>query len=101
MLRDRKLLSQDGVVIVSVMVDAQTGQPMSEPDIVTRGFVYERDAGDLLSAAREFVRKTFEEHHAGDAGWGFYTNLIKEELSAFFYEHTHRRPIILPVVMEV
>jgi len=100
-LRDRKLLSQDGVVIVSVMIDAQTGQLLNEADIITRGFVYEREAGDLLASAREFVRQTLEEHHASDAGWGFYTNLIKEELSAFLYGHTHRRPIILPVVMEV
>jgi len=100
-LRDRKLLSQDGVVIVSVMVDAQTGKPLNEPDIISRGFVYEREAGDLLSAARAHVRQTLEEHHAGSAGWGFYTNLIKEELSLFLYDQTHRRPIILPVVMEV
>lgn len=100
-LRDRKLLSQDGVVIVSVMIDGQTGQPISEPDIVTRGFVYEREAGDLLAKARDFVRKTFEDHHASDAGWGFYNNLIKEELSVFLWEQTHRRPMILPVVMQV
>jgi ribonuclease J len=100
-LRDRKLLSQDGVVMVSVMVDAQTGQPLNDPDIVSRGFVYEREAGDLLSAAREHVRATLEEHHAGGAGWSFYNNLIKEDLSAFLYEQTHRRPIIFPVVMEV
>jgi len=100
-LRDRRLLSQDGVVIVSVTVDARTGQPINEPDIATRGFVYEREAGDLLSAARSFVRLTLEEHHAADAGWGYYTNLIREELSGFLYAQTHRRPIILPVVIEV
>ena len=100
-LRDRKLLSQDGVVLVSVMIDAQTGKPTSDPDLISRGFVYEREAGDLLAAAREHVRLTLEEHHAGSAGWGFYTNLVKEDLSAFLYEKTHRRPIILPVVTEV
>jgi ribonuclease J len=83
------------------MIDAQTGQPTSDPDLVSRGFVYEREAGDLLAAAREHVRLTLEEHHAGSAGWGFYTNLVKEDLSAFLYEKTHRRPIILPVVTEV
>jgi ribonuclease J len=99
-LRDRKLLSQDGVVLVSVLIDAQTGKPLSEPDIMTRGFVYEREAGDLLAAARQHVRQTLEERHAAAAGWGFYTNLIKEDLSAYLYEQTHRRPIVLPVVME-
>jgi ribonuclease J len=100
-LRDRKLISQDGVVIVSVLVDAKTGQLLNEADIITRGFVYEREAGDLLASARDFVRETMEEHHAADAGRGFYANLIREELSSFLYGHTHRRPIILPVVMEV
>lgn len=100
-LRDRKLLSQDGVVLVSVVVDAQTGEAMNEPDIVTRGFVYEREAGDLLAAARELVRSALADHHAGTAGSGYYSNLIKEELSSFLYNQTHRRPIILPVVMEV
>jgi ribonuclease J len=99
-LRDRKLLSQDGVVLVSVMIDAHNGQLLSEPDIVTRGFVYEREAGDLLSAAREFVRQTIKEHETTAAGWSYYNNVIKEELSSFLYEQTHRRPIILPVVME-
>jgi len=100
-LRDRKLLSQDGVVMVSVVINAQTGEPLNDPDIVTRGFVYEREAGDLLSAAREYVRQTIEDHRAGPAGWSFYNNLIREQLSTFLYEQTHRRPIILPVVMEV
>ncbi len=100
-LRDRKLLSQDGIVIVSVMVDAHTGKLLNDAEIMTRGFVYEREAGDLLAAARDFVRQTMEEHHAADAGWGFYTNMIREELSSFLYARTHRRPIILPVVMEV
>jgi len=100
-LRDRRLLSQDGVVIVSVMVDAHSGEILNDADVITRGFVYEREAGDLLARAREFVRQTMEEHHAASAGWGFYTNLIREELSSFLYAETHRRPIILPVVMEV
>lgn len=100
-LRDRRLLSQDGIVIVSVMIDAHSGELLNDADVMTRGFVYEREAGDLLGRAREFVRQTIEEHHATGAGWGYYSNLIREELSTFLYAETHRRPIILPVVMEV
>lgn len=99
-LRDRKLLSQDGIVLVSVMLDAHSGQLLSDPDISTKGFVYEREAGDLLSAARGHVRQVLIEHETTTGGWSYYSNLIKEELSTFLYQQTRRRPIILPVVME-
>ncbi len=100
-LRDRKLLSQDGVVIVSVTVEAQSGRVLTEPDIVSRGFVYEEEARDLLAEGQDRVLRALEAHRAHTPGWGFFNNIIKQELSAFFYEQTHRRPIILPVVMEV
>ncbi len=100
-LRDRKLLSQDGVVIVTVTVDKQTGRPVTDPDIISRGFVYERDAEDLLGMARERVNRALEEGSTRSAERAFISAKIKEALGQFPYDQTHRRPMILPAVTEV
>jgi ribonuclease J len=100
-LRDRRILSQDGVVIVSVAVDSRTGRPITEPDILTRGFVYERESEELLDMSRERVRTTLESIEPANAEWSYMNNKIKEELSRFLYEQTHRRPMIFPVVVQV
>jgi len=100
-LRDRRLLSQDGVVIVTITVDKQTGRPLTEPDIISRGFVYEREAEGLLEAAREQITAALEDSVSHTAEWSFINTRIKETLGKFFYDRTHRRPMILPVVMEV
>jgi ribonuclease J len=100
-LRDRKLLSQDGVVIVNVTVDKQTGRPVSEPDIISRGFIYEPDSEGLLEMAREKVSAALSEGAMHSAERGYINAKIKETLGRFLYDQTHRRPMILPVVTEV
>ncbi len=101
-LRDRKVLSQDGILMVVLTIDKETGQPVAGPDIVSRGFVYMRDAEELLESARLRVLDAFVglENHGG-SDWSFVKDKIKHTLSEFLYEKTHRRPMILPVVMEV
>ena len=101
-LRDRKVLSQDGILMVVLTVDKETGQPLAGPDIVSRGFVYMRDSEELLESARERVfaaLATLDKH--GGSDWSFIKDKIKHTLSEFLYEKTRRRPMILPVVMEV
>ncbi|HZR43004.1 MAG TPA: ribonuclease J [Ktedonobacteraceae bacterium] len=101
-LRDRKVLSQDGILMAVLTIDKETGQPLAGPDIVSRGFVYMRDAEELLESARECVLESFiglDGHHGSD--WSFVKDKIKHTLSEFLYQKTHRRPMILPVVMEV
>jgi ribonuclease J len=100
-LRDRKLLSQDGVVIVNVTVDKQTGRPVSEPDIISRGFIYEPDSEGLLEMAREKVNAALAEGTTRSSERGYISAKIKEALGRFLYDQTHRRPMILPVVTEV
>lgn len=101
-LRDRKVLSQDGILMAVLTVDKETGQPVAGPDIVTRGFVYMRDAEELLADAREHILLSFDglNGHRG-SDWSFIKDKIRSTLSEFLYEKTHRRPMILPVVMEV
>ncbi len=100
-LRDRQVLAQDGILMAVLTVDKETGQPLAGPDIVSRGFVYMRDAEELLESARERILESFIglNGHASDSA--FVKDKIKHTLSEFLYEKTHRRPMILPVVMEV
>ena len=96
-LRDRHLLSRDGFVVVVIAVDADTGEVVEGPDIITRGFVYVRESGDLIQDAAECVLEALQ--HGGPRAT--VSTKIKDNLAQFFYEQTRRRPMILPVVMEV
>jgi len=100
-LRDRKVLSQDGILMAVLTVDKETGQPIAGPDIVSRGFVYMRDAEELLESARLHVLESFIGLNGHASDWSFVKEKIKHTLSEFLYERTHRRPMILPIVMEV
>lgn len=100
-LRDRQVMSEEGVVIVVVPVDHQTGQLTSEPDIVSRGFVFEKISADLIDEAKAVVKKTLERESIRISDWRFIRRLIEEELDKFLYHVTERRPLILPVVVEV
>jgi ribonuclease J len=96
-LRDRHLLSRDGFVVVVVAVDAESGEVVEGPDIITRGFVYIREAGDLIDDAARCVLEALK--HGGPRAT--VSAKIKDNLAEFLYEQTKRRPMILPVVMEV
>lgn len=103
-LRDRKVLSQDGILMVVLTMDRETGEPLAGPDIVSRGFVYMRDAEELLESARLRVLEALRGmgHNArSGSDWSFVKDKIKQTLGEYLYEQTHRRPMILPVVMEV
>ncbi len=102
-LRDRQVLAQDGILVVVITVDKETGQPLAGPDIVSRGFVYMRDSEELLDEARQRVLEDLArlDRHGHAADWSFIKDKIKHSLSEFLYEKTHRRPMIIPVVMEV
>ncbi len=101
-LRDRRHLSQDGLVIVVATVDSRTGELLAGPDIVSRGFVYVREAEKLIEDAREQVRNVLErcrEENVRD--WNSVKTRIRETVSAFMYRRTKRSPMILPILMEV
>ena len=96
-LRDRHLLSRDGFVVVVVAVDTETGEVLEGPDIITRGFVYIRESGDLIEEAQQCVVEALQ--HGGPKA--SLNTKIKDSLAEFLYEQTKRRPMILPVVMEL
>jgi len=101
-LRDRRKLSGEGVVVVVLAVDSHHGQLVSGPDIVNRGFVFEETSGDILEAARERVMLSLQESAQAEVtDRGVLEQNIRRVLGRYFYEVTQRKPIILPVIMEV
>ncbi len=101
-LRDRRKLSGDGVVVVVVVVDAHHGQVLSGPDIVNRGFVFDETSGDILEAARERVMLSLQESAKAEVvDRGVLEQNIRRTLGKYFYEVTQRKPVILPVIVEV
>ena len=101
-LRDRRLLSQDGIMIVVVTIDHETFQVVSGPDIVSRGFVYVREAEDLMEEAREKVLSALDRCETnGVTEWSMIKSAIRDSLGRFLYERTRRRPMILPIIMEI
>lgn len=95
-LRDRRLLSRDGFVVVVVALDEGTGDLIEGPDIVSRGFVYMRDAEELIEEAKNLVIDALANGHRDTA-----SSLIRDTLAEFLYRRTRRRPMIFPVVLEV
>ncbi len=101
-LRDRRQLSQDGIMIVVVTIDHETCHVVSGPDIVSRGFVYVREAEDLMEEAREKVLSALERcENNGVSEWSMTKSTIRDNLGRFLYERTRRRPMILPIIMEI
>lgn len=101
-LRDRKQLSQDGIVIVVVTIDKENKQVVVGPDLVSRGFVYVREADELMDEAKERVNQCLAKcMEKNITEWAGLKSGIRETLSKYLYEKTRRRPMILPIIMEV
>lgn len=101
-LRDRQHLAEDGIMIVVVALDGVTGEVASGPDLVSRGFVYVRESDELMDEAHELMVKVMEGCVSrGCTDWGRIKTSIKDALSDFIWRKTKRRPMILPIIMEV
>lgn len=101
-LRDRQHLAEDGIMIVVVGLDGVTGQVTSGPDLVSRGFVYVKESDALMEEARDLMDKVMQGCVSrGCSDWGRIKTSIKDSLSDFIWKKTKRRPMILPIIMEV
>lgn len=106
-LRDRKLLSRDGVVVVTIAIDAESGKLAERPRIITRGFIDAGEEQKLIEKGRDVVRSALENGKKEVISKrrlvepGFVDAKVKDSLSRFFYKQIHRRPVIIPVVVEV
>ncbi len=101
-LRDRKHLSQDGLIVVVATVDANAGLLVSGPDIVSRGFVYVRESEELMEEVRKLAADTISGCiDRSGCDWYEIKNRVKDEITKFLYTRTKRKPMILPIVMDV
>lgn len=101
-LRDRKHLSEDGLIVVVVTMSKQEGKVIAGPDIISRGFVYVRESEDLMEEARNVVKAALNECEKNNiTDWSTLKTSIKDALRGFLYEKIKRNPMILPIIMEV
>jgi len=100
-LRDRKLLSRDGIVVVIIAIDKEAGKIVGRPDIVSRGFVDMKEGEAILEQGRDLVKATLDRGDGRPLEWSFINAKVKDTLSKFFYEQTRRRPMILTTAVEV
>ena len=101
-LRDRRLLSQDGLIVVVATVDVREQEILSGPELVSRGFVYVRESEALMEEARRIACATLQDAlEGGAAGWNELKTAVRDDLSKYFFKKTKRRPMILPIIMGV
>ncbi len=102
-IRDRQVLSQDGMFVVIAIIDIKTGKVRKSPDIISRGFVYLKESQDLLHNVRGLTKKTIEDATSKmhPINFDYLKNTVREDLGRFLFQKTHKRPIIIPVLIEV
>lgn len=103
-LRDRRMLAEDGMFVVIVIFDSRLGRVRGNPDIISRGFVYLRESRELLAEVRKRVKYIVEKSASGtnaEINWDYVKDNIREKVGQFLFQQTQRRPMVLPVVIEI
>ena len=100
-LRNRRMLSRDGIVVVIIAVNKQTGKLVGRPDVVSRGFVDTRESKDMLDESRDLVARALDRSGDRPAEWSFVNAKVRDILNNYYYEQTKRRPMVLPVLVNV
>ena len=100
-LRDRKHLSEDGLIIVVMAIDRDECKLVSGPDIISRGFIYVRENEDIIESTREVVRQILEHSDLSGDNWPELKNTIKDEVHRFIFERIKRNPMILPIILDI
>lgn len=98
-LRDRQMLSKDGLIIVVLNLSQETGGLISDPDIISRGFVYVRENEELLKTLKELVKVEINELEEKE--WSTVKAIVKNKLQKYIFKKTKRDPMILPIIVEV
>jgi ribonuclease J len=102
-VRDRQVLAQDGMFVIVAVIDVKTGKIRKSPDIISRGFIYLKESQDLLNQTRLLVKKSVEESVGGmhPINFDYIKNNVREKVGRFLFQETSKRPIIIPVLLEV
>lgn len=101
-LRDRQHLSQDGLIVIVLTMDSATGEIVSGPDVISRGFVYVRESENLMEEVKSVIKSEvyeFEQRHITD--WSTIKSTLKDNLRDYIFQKTKRDPMILPIIMEI
>ena len=102
-IRDRKMLAEDGMFVIIASINLKTGKLRKSPDIISRGFVYLRESQDLLQQARLIIKKTVEDTTSGmnPINFDYVKENITEAIGRFLFQKTAKKPIVIPVVLGV
>ncbi|OGF25826.1 hypothetical protein A2303_00895 [Candidatus Falkowbacteria bacterium RIFOXYB2_FULL_47_14] len=101
-LRDRRVMAEDGMIVAIATIDSKTGDPIGNPDIISRGFVYMKENRDLIEKTRMKIKKIVKDHDTRTpADDDYIKNKIRNEIGQFLFSQTKRRPMVLPVVIKV
>lgn len=104
-MRDRQMLASDGMVVVIATIDGTSGDIIGEPDLISRGFIYMKEHPQLLKDVRAQIRQIISRQagkkHGGEPNWSHLKNNLRDDIGTFLFQHTERRPMVLPVIVEV
>lgn len=102
-IRDRQVMAQDGMFVIIVTLDRHNGKLTQQPDILSRGFIYMKNNDDLIREVKHEVRKIIEGQGKAklEPNWAYLRQVVRDEIGEYLFQKTERRPMILPVVIEV
>ncbi|MCX6806970.1 MAG: ribonuclease J [Candidatus Berkelbacteria bacterium] len=101
-LRDRQVMAKDGIFVVILTIDKKTGRIITSPDIISRGFVYMRESEDLIQRARAEIKRMFSRHNNRyPLDLDYIKRSMRDEMGEFLYKNTERRPMVIPVIIEL
>lgn len=100
-IKDRQVMSQDGMFVIILTCEKKTGKLLNQPDIISRGFTYMKGSDDLVREVKHEVRKIFEVKHSGEPNYSVMRQKVRDQVGEYLYQKTERKPMILPVVIEV
>jgi ribonuclease J len=103
LIRDRKMLAEDGMFVIIAMINTQTGKLKKSPDIISRGFIYLRESQELLNEARHLIKRSIESTTIGmnPINFDYAKNAVNEDVSRFLFQKTAKKPIVIPVILSV
>ncbi|MFA6215571.1 MAG: hypothetical protein WC768_03320, partial [Patescibacteria group bacterium] len=100
-LRDRQVMADDGMIVVIATISKATGTLVQNPDLISRGFIYMKENKKLIEETRMKAKKIFKENLTGGIDENYYKDKIRNEIGQFLYQKTQRRPMVLPVIIQV
>lgn len=102
-IRDRQMMAEDGMITIIVIIDSKTGELATNPDVISRGFVYMKGSSELIKATKEKVKEIVKEKTGKESNtnWAYLRDNLRDDIGQFLYVKTERRPMVLPVIIEV